>query len=97
MRWLTAKALAATTPFRDPPAWVADAVIYQIFPDRFRRSGRVDAQRHLALKPWGTDPREEGFQGGDLYGVIDALDRLQAMGITCLYLCLLYTSPSPRD
>ncbi|MED5320220.1 MAG: glycoside hydrolase family 13 protein, partial [Cyanobacteriota bacterium] len=84
--------MPATTPFRDPPAWVADAVIYQIFPDRFRRSGRVDAQRHLTLKPWGTDPREEGFQGGDLYGVIDALDGLQAMGITCLYLTPIFSS-----
>ena len=92
MRWLTAKVLAATTPFRDPPAWVADAVLYQIFPDRFRRSGRVDAQRHLAFKPWGADPREEGFQGGDLYGVIDALDGLQAMGITCLYLTPIFSS-----
>ena len=71
---------------------MADAVIYQIFPDRFRRSGRVDAQRHLALKPWGADPCEEGFQGGDLYGVIDALDRLQAMGITCLYLTPIFSS-----
>ena len=71
---------------------MADAVIYQIFPDRFRRSGRVDAQRHLVLKPWGADPREEGFQGGDLYGVIDALDGLQAMGITCLYLTPIFSS-----
>ena len=71
---------------------MADAVIYQIFPDRFRRSGRVDAQRHLALKPWGTDPLEEGFQGGDLYGVIDALDALQGMGITCLYLTPIFSS-----
>ena len=84
--------MGAITPFRDPPAWVADAVLYQIFPDRFRRSGRVDAQRYLALKPWGTDPREEGFQGGDLYGVIDALDELQAMGITCLYLTPIFSS-----
>ena len=71
---------------------MADAVIYQIFPDRFRRSGRVEAQRHLALKPWGSDPREQGFQGGDLYGVIDALDELQGMGITCLYLTPIFSS-----
>ena len=71
---------------------MADAVIYQIFPDRFRRSGRVEAQRHLALKPWGSDPREEGFQGGDLYGVIDALDHLQEMGFTCLYLTPIFSS-----
>ena len=81
-----------TTAFSDPPAWVADSVIYQIFPDRFRRSGRVEDQRYLTLQPWGTDPREQGFQGGDLYGVIEALEQLQAMGITCLYLTPIFSS-----
>ena len=71
---------------------MAEAVIYQIFPDRFRRSGRVDEQRLLALKPWGSDPTEQGFQGGDLYGVIDALDHIQAMGVTCLYLTPIFSS-----
>ena len=56
--------MASSTPFHDPPAWVADAVVYQIFPDRFRRSGEVKAQQYLELKPWGSDPREQGFQGG---------------------------------
>ena len=84
--------MGTITPFQDPPAWVADAVVYQIFPDRFRRSGQVAAQRHLELQPWGTDPREQGFQGGDLYGVIEGLDQLQAMGITCLYLTPIFSS-----
>lgn len=65
------------------PAWVAKAVVYQVFPDRFRRSGRVEAQQGLSLQPWGTDPAEQGFQGGDLYGVIDALDHLQGLGEPC--------------
>ena len=67
-------------------------MIYQIFPDRFRRSGMVDAQRDLPLQPWGTDPRDEGFQGGDLYGVIEALESLQAMGVSCLYLTPIFSS-----
>ena len=71
---------------------MAEAVIYQIFPDRFRRSGLVEEQRLLALKPWGSDPTEQGFQGGDLYGVIDSLDHLQAMGVTCLYLTPIFSS-----
>ena len=61
---------------------MADAVVYQIFPDRFRRSGRVEAQRQLALMPWGSDPAAQGFQGGDLFGVIEALDHLQELGIS---------------
>ena len=80
------------TLFSDPPTWVTEAVIYQVFPDRFRRSARVEAQQHLKFKPWGTDPTEEGFQGGDLYGVIDGLDHLQAMGINCLYLTPIFSS-----
>ncbi len=84
--------MPAITAYSDPPAWVAEAVIYQIFPDRFRRSGRVEEQRLLTLKPWGSDPTEQGFQGGDLYGVIDALDYLQAMGVSCLYLTPIFSS-----
>ena len=74
------------------PAWVSEAVVYQIFPDRFRRSGRVKAQSSLALQPWGTSPQEQGFQGGDLLGVIDALDHLQELGVTCLYLTPVFSS-----
>ena len=84
--------MGRSTPFNDPPAWVADAVIYQIFPDRFCRSGRVAAQAHLHLDPWGAPPTDTGFQGGDLFGVIDQLDHLQAMGITCLYLTPIFSS-----
>ena len=71
---------------------MAEAVIYQIFPDRFRRSGRVQEQHGLTLNPWGSDPTAPGFQGGDLYGVIDALDHLQGMGVTCLYLTPIFSS-----
>jgi neopullulanase len=71
---------------------VADAVVCQIFPDRFRRSARVPEQRGLALQPWGTPPDGVGFQGGDLYGVIEGLDHLQQLGITCLYLNPIFSS-----
>ena len=74
------------------PAWVSEAVVYQIFPDRFRRSGRVKAQSSLVLQPWGTSPQQQGFQGGDLYGVIEALDHLQELGVTCLYLTPVFSS-----
>jgi neopullulanase len=80
------------TASQSPPAWVADAVVYQIFPDRFRRSGRVADQAELGLRPWGCDPASQGFQGGDLYGVIEALDHLQALGITCLSLNPVFRS-----
>ena len=74
--------MGVAVAFNDPPDWVSKAVIYQIFPDRFRRSGKVVDQRSLQLKPWGNDPADQGFQGGDLYGVIEALDDLRGMGVT---------------
>jgi neopullulanase len=79
-------------PMNGAPAWVADAVVYQVFPDRFRRSGRVRAQGELALQPWGSTPTPQGFQGGDLPGVIDCLDHLQELGVTCLYLTPIFSS-----
>ena len=69
-------------------------MIYQIFPDRFRRSGCGPEAQGLVLQPWGTDPAQQGFQGGDLYGVIDALDSLQHLGINCLYLTPIFSSAS---
>ncbi len=74
------------------PAWVADAVVLQVFPDRFRRSGRVGAQQDLQLVPWGSPPDGQGFQGGDLFGVIDGLDRIQALGVTALSLNPVFAS-----
>ena len=74
------------------PTWVSDAVVYQIFPDRFRRSGRVNHQRTLKLQSWESLPSQKGFQGGDLYGVIEALDYLQDLGITCIYLNPIFLS-----
>ena len=44
------------------PSWVSDAVVYQVFPDHFRRSGRVKVQAYLSLMPWGADPAEQGFK-----------------------------------
>ena len=45
----------------DPPAWVADAVFYQVFPDRFARSGRVPAPG--PFEPWDAPPTHHGLQG----------------------------------
>ena len=50
------------------PDWVKNAVFYQIFPDRFAKSSRIQHPSGLKFKPWGTPPEEQGFQGGDLYG-----------------------------
>jgi neopullulanase len=46
------------------------------------------------LEPWDDPPRRRGFKGGDLYGVIEHLDRLQQLGINALYLNPVFTSAS---
>lgn len=73
-----------------PPGWVRDAVFYQVFPDRFARSGRVHAPG--PLEPWDSPPTVHGFKGGDLYGVIERLDHIQSLGATALYLNPVFAS-----
>ena len=64
------------------PDWVKHAVFYQIFPDRFARSLRSTSPRGIQFKPWGSPPQQQGFQGGDLLGVVDNLDYLQPSAST---------------
>lgn len=76
------------------PDWVKQAVFYQIFPDRFARSSRTPHPRGIQFKPWGTPPVQQGYQGGDLYGVVEKLDYLQDLGITALYLNPIFSAAS---
>ncbi len=76
----------------DTPDWVKHAIFYQIFPDRFRRSTEVDPPAGVVFKPWGSDPQEQGFQGGDLYGVAEKLDYLKGLGISAIYLNPIFSS-----
>lgn len=70
--------------------WVKDAIFYQIFPDRFARSGR--AENNLILEPWANPPTSHGFKGGDLWGIIQRLDYLQDLGVTAVYLNPVFQS-----
>ncbi|MGD2177768.1 MAG: glycoside hydrolase family 13 protein [Anaerolineae bacterium] len=72
------------------PDWVKDAVFYQIFPDRFARSDRVSRPSNLEL--WDSPPTVYGFKGGDLLGVAEHLDYLQALGITAIYFNPIFQS-----
>jgi cyclomaltodextrinase len=75
-----------------PPAWVRDAVFYQIFPDRFARSKRLTPPG--PFEPWDAPPTRHGFKGGDLYGIAEHLDYLVDLGITALYLNPIFASAS---
>jgi len=74
----------------DTPAWVRDAIFYQIFPDRFARSGRVETNANL--ESWHSPPTAYGFKGGDLHGVTERLEYLQDLGVTAIYFCPIFSS-----
>lgn len=76
------------------PTWVKHAVFYQIFPDRFCRSQRTAHPRGIQFKPWGSPPEEQGYQGGDLYGIAEKLDYIKDLGANALYLNPIFTAAS---
>ena len=80
------------TNFTDPPAWVSDAVFYQIFPDQFARSDRV--AKPGPLETWDSPPTTYGFKGGDLLGIVDHLDYIADLGVNALYLTPIFASAS---
>lgn len=75
------------------PKWVREAVFYQIFPDRFAKSSRVN-KTGLNLEPWNAPPTSHGFKGGDLLGIVEHMDYLKDLGINALYLNPVFTSAS---
>ena len=111
--WLTSAGLSHTetrdiddfrlVSYNAPPDWGADAVMYQVFPDRFARSAAAD---HRTPPTWAvpakwSDPvvfrgPETGtqFYGGDLQGVIDHLDHLVDLGVNLLYLTPIFPAES---
>ena len=86
-----------------PPAWAGDAVVYEIFPDRFARSTGADERPLPAwarpadwddpVIPRGDDtPRQ--LYGGDLEGIIDHLDHIGSLGVNTVYLTPFFPAES---
>jgi alpha-glucosidase len=112
-RWLTAAGVAGhdvtdASDFRilagdAPPDWAADAICYQIFPDRFARSADAEGR---ALPPWalradwdddvirgGPDAMHQLF-GGDLQGIVERLEHLEDLGVDTVYLTPIFPAES---
>jgi len=68
------------------PAWTRDAVIYQIFLDRFH-PGTVDGAFPPDLGP-------RAIHGGTLRGVTQSLPYLEDLGVNCLWLSPFCPAPS---
>ncbi|MBZ5734608.1 glycoside hydrolase family 13 protein [Nocardioides sp. TRM66260-LWL] len=104
--WLTAAGVVphdppdahdfVVTTHEPAPAWGREAIVYQVFPDRFARSAAADER---PVPPWavpaawddtvvfeGSDPRTPlQYFGGDLDGLVEHLDHLDRVGATVLY------------
>ena len=113
VRWLTGLGLTAhdvpdSTDFRlvaQPPApsWARDAVVYQIFPDRYARSPAADLRDtpDWAIRPSSWDePVAPGpdavrvLYGGDLDGIARRLDHVTALGADTIYLTPFFEARS---
>ncbi|RRD29255.1 alpha-amylase family glycosyl hydrolase [Actinomyces bowdenii] len=90
-------------PHDDGPAWVPDAVAYQIFPDRFApsaRGARRPAPQWAQPHGWLDEPPAEGdataqaWYGGDLDGIAEHLDWLESLGIDTVYLTPVFPAGS---
>ena len=66
--------------------------MYQIFPEKFKNTNpEINPENVL---DWGTKPTRLGFQGGDLYGVIEELEYIQNLGVNIIYLNPIFLSRS---
>ena len=90
------------------PDWYGEGMVYQIFPDRFRRLTVPDPRGLVGDRwvhqDWDEDPvwrpdpdgevRNRDFFGGSLEGITSKLDELAELGVTALYLCPIFESAS---
>lgn len=89
------------------PLSYCGGVIYQIFPDRFCRSGtvkknvpddRVIRNDLDGCPDWAPDEngkiKNNDYFGGDIRGIISRLDYLKALGVTLIYLNPIFEAHS---
>lgn len=66
------------------PAWLQDAVVYNIFPDSFA-TGKGFISGTPTEKAWHGET-VHGKLGGTIAGIRDNLDYIKAMGFNCIYM-----------
>lgn len=83
------------------PAWHASSVVYEIFPDRFASSGdRREPPEWAVPREWDRLPEGRGpntsreWFGGDLSGIEQHLDHVEALGANALYLTPIFPAGS---
>lgn len=82
------------------PDWAKGATYYQIFPDRFHKSGKCDLtgklEPYTVHRSWNDEvqwkPTADGrvlnndFYGGNFKGITEKLDYIASLGTTAIYL-----------
>lgn len=76
------------------PEWASEAVVYQIFPDRFRNGDPSNDPAGTMGWDSGIRPEPDSIWGGDIRGIIDALPYIEELGVNTLYLTPVFRSPS---
>lgn len=89
------------------PDTLGNGILYQIFPDRFCKSGIPHAnvpKDRILREDWGEMPkykndpdgefRCDDYFGGDLKGIQSKLDYLESLGVTCIYLNPIFEAHS---
>ena len=87
------------------PDWFKGGVMYQVFPDRFHKSGTMpDIKGRIARNDWGGQPSyrpnaqgkvlNNDFFGGNLKGIQEKLPYLHDLGVTILYLNPIFEAAS---
>ncbi len=78
------------------PDWFKDGIMYQIFPDRFRKAGEYPVREGKILRrDWGGTPSyrpnefgkilNNDFFGGNFNGVREKLDYLKSLHVSVIY------------
>ena len=92
--------ISCISPDFTTPDWAKGAIIYQIFPDRFHRSGKCNLTGKLRPytihRHWDEDvdwaPDENGivhnndFFGGNFRGITEKMDYIASLGTGIIYL-----------
>ena len=87
------------------PEWFRGGIMYQIFPDRFAKSGTMpDVKGRIQRNDWGGlpsyKPNAKGkvlnndFFGGNFKGIEEKLPYLKALGVTVIYLNPIFEAAS---
>lgn len=73
------------------PQWAKDAIIYQVFVDRFNNGDTTNDDPSTRDLPY--DEQLKGWMGGDLEGVLKKLDYIKGLGVNTIWISPVFEGP----